>query len=63
MLVTTRKITKVDRTHVWSELKHAAKEKKTRPFYQAVDRKGHMCAGKYVDIKYFGSENDSIESE
>jgi len=21
------------------------------------------CAGKYVDIKHFGSENDSIESE
>ena len=62
-VVTTGKVTKEDRTRAWSELKNAAKEKKTRPFYRAADRKGHMYAGKYVDVKRFGSENDSIEFE
>lgn len=45
----TGKITKLERVRAWTELQHAAREKKTRPFYRAVDRKGHMLAGKYAD--------------
>ncbi|XP_074582368.1 beta-glucosidase-like SFR2, chloroplastic [Curcuma longa] len=41
----TRQVTKADRMRVWRELQLAAKEKRTRPFYRAVDRHGLMYAG------------------
>ncbi|XP_065863885.1 beta-glucosidase-like SFR2, chloroplastic [Euphorbia lathyris] len=44
-VVTTGKITRQDRKRVWNELQKAAKEKKTRPFYRAVDKRGLMYAG------------------
>lgn len=42
--------------HAWRELQNAAKEKKTHPFFRAVDGKGHMYAGEYADIECFNSE-------
>ncbi|KAF5738784.1 beta-glucosidase-like SFR2 chloroplastic isoform X2 [Tripterygium wilfordii] len=44
-VATTGKITREDRAHVWRELLGAAKEKKKRPFYRAVDKHGLMYAG------------------
>lgn len=44
-VVKTGKVTKLDRVRAWSELHHAAKDKKTRPFYRAVNKTGHMYAG------------------
>ncbi|XP_043708649.1 beta-glucosidase-like SFR2, chloroplastic [Telopea speciosissima] len=44
-VVTTGKITRQDRAHAWSELQSAAKDKKTRPFYRAVNKQGLMYAG------------------
>ncbi|KAF8387610.1 hypothetical protein HHK36_026263 [Tetracentron sinense] len=44
-VVTTGKITRQDRVRAWNELQRAAKEKKTRPFYRAVDKHGLMYAG------------------
>lgn len=44
-MVTTGKVTKRDRALAWNELQSAAKEQKTRPFYRAVDKHGHMYAG------------------
>jgi hypothetical protein len=48
-VVKTGQITKVDRTHAWNELQHAAIQKKTRPFFRAVDRNGRMYAGNPPD--------------
>lgn len=44
-VVATGKVTRLDRVHAWNELQRAAKEKKTRPFYRAVNKDGLMYAG------------------
>ncbi|XP_015900115.3 beta-glucosidase-like SFR2, chloroplastic [Ziziphus jujuba] len=44
-VVTTGKITRDDRARAWNKLHGAAKEKKTRPFYRAVNKHGLMYAG------------------
>lgn len=44
-VVSTGKVTRDDRDKAWNELQRAAKEKKTRPFYRAVDKNGLMLAG------------------
>ncbi|GMN55096.1 hypothetical protein TIFTF001_024212 [Ficus carica] len=44
-MATTRKITREDRGQAWNKLRRAAKEKKTRPFYRAVNKYGLMYAG------------------
>lgn len=44
-LATTGKVTRQDRERAWIELRRAAKQKKTRPFYRAVDKHGLMYAG------------------
>lgn len=44
-VVMAGRITREDRMLAWSELYRAAKEKKTRPFYRAVDKRGLMYAG------------------
>lgn len=44
-MVTSGKITRADRERAWNELQTAAKEKKTRPFYRAVNKHGLMYAG------------------
>lgn len=44
-VVTTGRITREDRMLAWNELYRAAKDKKTRPFYRAVDKHGLMYAG------------------
>lgn len=44
-IVKTGKVTRNDREGAWDDLQRAAKEKKTRPFYRAVDKHGLMYAG------------------
>ncbi|KAL5541474.1 hypothetical protein UlMin_009184 [Ulmus minor] len=44
-VVTTGKITRADRANAWNKLRRAAREKKTRPFYRAVNKQGLMYAG------------------
>ncbi|KAK3029609.1 hypothetical protein RJ639_037926 [Escallonia herrerae] len=44
-VVTSGKITRQDRVSAWNELQRAAKERKTRPFYRAVNKHGLMYAG------------------
>lgn len=44
-LVTSGKITRQDRGKAWYELQKAAREKKTRPFYRAVNKYGLMYSG------------------
>ncbi|CAD6344046.1 unnamed protein product [Miscanthus lutarioriparius] len=44
-VVTTGKITRQDRLDAWRELQQAAFQKKTRPFFRAVDKHGRMYAG------------------
>lgn len=44
-VATTGKVTRQDRNRAWIELHRAAKEKKTRPFYRAVNQQGLMYAG------------------
>ncbi|KAF8017748.1 hypothetical protein BT93_H2829 [Corymbia citriodora subsp. variegata] len=44
-VVTAGRITREDRMLAWKELYRAAKDKKTRPFYRAVDKHGLMYAG------------------
>ncbi|XP_075506595.1 beta-glucosidase-like SFR2, chloroplastic [Primulina tabacum] len=44
-VVKTRKITRLDRLRAWNELQRAAREKKERPFYRAVNKNGDMYAG------------------
>ncbi|XP_027329262.1 beta-glucosidase-like SFR2, chloroplastic isoform X1 [Abrus precatorius] len=44
-IVTSGKVTREDRDRAWDELQRAAKEKKTRPFYRAVDKRRLMYAG------------------
>jgi len=44
-VVSTGKVTRDDRDKAWNELQRAAKEKKTRPFYRAVNTNGLMLAG------------------
>ncbi|KAJ8767310.1 hypothetical protein K2173_017354 [Erythroxylum novogranatense] len=44
-VVSTGKITCEDRSRAWYDLQRAAKEKKTRPFYRAVNKHGLMYAG------------------
>lgn len=44
-VVTSGKITREDRNKAWHELQKAAREKKTRPFYRAVNKHGLMYAG------------------
>ncbi|KAG5046238.1 hypothetical protein JHK86_015644 [Glycine max] len=43
-IVNTGKVTHEDRERAWDELQRAAKEKKTRPFYRAVDKHRLMYA-------------------
>ncbi|KAG5148738.1 hypothetical protein JHK82_015619 [Glycine max] len=43
-IVNTGKVTLEDRERAWDELQRAAKEKKTRPFYRAVDKHRLMYA-------------------
>ncbi|CAD6255706.1 unnamed protein product [Miscanthus lutarioriparius] len=45
-VVRTGKITRQDRLGAWRELQQAAFQKKTRPFFRAVDKHGRMYAGK-----------------
>ncbi|CAD6255459.1 unnamed protein product [Miscanthus lutarioriparius] len=44
-VVRTGKITRQDRLGAWRELQQAAFQKKTRPFFRAVDKHGRMYAG------------------
>ncbi|CAO2821682.1 unnamed protein product [Amaranthus hypochondriacus] len=44
-VATTGIVTRKDREQAWNELRRAAKGKKTRPFYRAVDKRGLMYAG------------------
>jgi beta-glucosidase/6-phospho-beta-glucosidase/beta-galactosidase len=44
-VATTGKVTRQDRKQAWNELRRAAKEGKTRPFYRAVNKHGLMYAG------------------
>lgn len=46
-IVTTGKITREDRMRAWKDLRGAAKQKKTRPFYRAVNKHGLMYAGEF----------------
>ena len=50
--MSTGKVTREDREGAWDELQQAAREKKTRPFYRAVDKHGLMYAGIYL-LFYF----------
>ncbi|XP_071940227.1 beta-glucosidase-like SFR2, chloroplastic isoform X2 [Coffea arabica] len=45
MVVKSGKVTREDRERSWNGLQMAAKEKKTRPFYRAVNKRGLMYAG------------------
>ena len=49
--MTTGKVTRGDRALAWNKLRQAAKEKKTRPFYRAVNKHGLMYAGKTFKLK------------
>ncbi|XP_074291914.1 galactolipid galactosyltransferase SFR2, chloroplastic [Silene latifolia] len=44
-VATSGKVTREEREGAWIELHRAAKEKKTRPFYRAVNKQGLMYAG------------------
>ncbi|CAM8915186.1 unnamed protein product [Rhodiola kirilowii] len=44
-VATTGNVTNLDRTRAWADLSQSAKEKKTRPFYRAVNAQGLMYAG------------------
>ncbi|CAL5393522.1 unnamed protein product [Camellia sinensis] len=44
-VATTGKVTRQDRELAWNELHRAAKQRKTRPFYRAVNKQGLMYAG------------------
>ncbi|KAM3707973.1 hypothetical protein ACJW30_02G065200 [Castanea mollissima] len=44
-VVTSGRITREDRAQAWSDLQRAAEDKKTRPFYRAVNKHGFMYAG------------------
>lgn len=44
-MATTGKVTRQDREQAWNELRRAAKGRKTRPFYRAVNKHGLMYAG------------------
>ncbi|KAM7488021.1 hypothetical protein LguiB_025505 [Lonicera macranthoides] len=44
-VATSGKVTRQDRERAWNELQGAAKERKTRPFYRAVNKQGFMYAG------------------
>ncbi|KAL2921054.1 Beta-glucosidase-like SFR2 chloroplastic [Bienertia sinuspersici] len=44
-VATTGIVTREDREQAWKELRRAAKGKKTRPFYRAVNKQGLMYAG------------------
>ncbi|KAJ4831808.1 Beta-glucosidase-like sfr2, chloroplastic [Turnera subulata] len=44
-VVTTGKITRMDRARAWNDLQAAAKDGKTRPFYREVNKHGLMYAG------------------
>lgn len=44
-VVRSGKVTREDREQAWNELQIAVKEKKTRPFYRAVNKHGLMYAG------------------
>lgn len=62
-IVRTRKITRLDRVRAWNELRRAAREKKTRPFYRAVNKNGFMYAGNYMYIYIlFGSTHVLFKS-
>ncbi|KAK4479922.1 hypothetical protein RD792_012974 [Penstemon davidsonii] len=43
-VVKSGKITRLDRLRAWNELQTASKEKKTRPFYRAVNKHGPGCS-------------------
>jgi hypothetical protein len=45
-VASTGMITREDRARAWNDLQRAAKEKKTRPFYRAVNKYGLMFSGK-----------------
>ena len=44
-MVKSGKVTREDRERSWNGLQMAAKEKKNRPFYRAVNKRGLMYAG------------------
>ncbi|KAI4335025.1 hypothetical protein L6164_013711 [Bauhinia variegata] len=44
-VVNMGKVTRKDREEAWNELQRAAKQKKERPFYRAVNKNGLMYAG------------------
>ncbi|XP_023006537.1 beta-glucosidase-like SFR2, chloroplastic [Cucurbita maxima] len=44
-IATSGKVTREDRIQAWNDLHRAAKQKKTRPFYRAVNKHGLMYAG------------------
>lgn len=43
----------------WRELQQAAVQKKTRPFFRAVDKHGRMYAGMYC---FFLNDSDDLIS-
>jgi len=52
-VVTSGRITREDRARAWNDLQRAAEEKKTRPFYRAVNKHGFMYAGKSCNSSSF----------
>ena len=52
-MVTSGRITREDRARAWNDLQRAAEEKKTRPFYRAVNKHGFMYAGKSCNSSSF----------
>lgn len=50
-MATTGIVTRKDREQAWNELRRAAKGKKTRPFYRAVDKRGLMYAGTMTETE------------
>lgn len=61
-VVTSGKVTHEDRECAWNELQIAAEEKKTRPFYRAVNKHGLMYAGKVSCFNHFSSMIQLITS-
>lgn len=47
-MVKSGRITGEDRRRAWIELRRAAKENKTRPFYRATNKQGLMYAGNHA---------------
>lgn len=49
-VATTGNVTNLDRKCAWGDLSEAAKEKKTRPLYRAVNDNGLMYAGRFCTV-------------